>query len=141
MEEGFKGMSPYEKLGFSSFFNKNCIFLPTKGGIWKIIRTFAVDFYTYHSLTGRLWCVSKTGDPAVERGLHRWMLLRTSRMQANQWMICNVVTISVLSPVGVACPDKDKKCIYDRTERYKQRYAVDCRPALVCHGSSESPVD
>jgi hypothetical protein len=61
-------MSPYEKLGFSSFFNKNCIFLPTKGGIWKIIRTFAVDFYTYHSLTGRFRCGMTTGVPGVERG-------------------------------------------------------------------------
>ena len=38
-------------------------------------------------------------------------LLRTLRVQANQWIRCNVFTISNLSPVGVAFPDKDKKCI------------------------------
>ena len=91
MEVGFKGMSPYEKLGFSSFFNKNCIFLPTKGGIWKIIRTFAVDFYTYHSLTGRFRCGMTTGVPGVERGFlgkkgNTGGLLRTSQMQADQWV-------------------------------------------------------
>jgi len=73
-------MSPYEKLVFSSFFNKNCIFLPTKGGIWKIIRTFAVDFYTYHSLTGRFRCGMTTGVPGVERGFPWLELLRTSQI-------------------------------------------------------------
>ena len=36
----------------------------------------------------------KTGGPAVERGLHAQELLRTSQVQASQWMICNVFTIS-----------------------------------------------
>jgi len=76
-------LPPFHKVEnyvFSSFFNRNCIFSPTKYEIWKIICTFAPDFYTYHSLTGRFWCGMTTGAPAVERGFPWLELLRTSQI-------------------------------------------------------------